>query len=285
GYATLFNLDQSGAPREVRSYNDWSETWDLLTSGPFTNADLPGRDVLLYDRTARRAEGLTVGLSGDISSFGQYSGWRPAWTSLHGGLFRFRGYSGSMTADLALFDQTAQELEFLDIGPGSTLVSVLLTTTPDVYDWTSVTALGPDLLLLYDRAFGTAGFYATDRSPLPASTVTPTPAVVPTERVTVRLQQGEGNLWHTYTGKSSDPASGGGRNAYITGVKNTSEKRIGLILRDRSGDRTGPVFIKATELSDRFNGMLVAGDWEARITGSRAEAPARVTLEVRYEVR
>ena len=68
-------------------------------------------------------------------------------------------------------------------------------------------------------------------------------------------------------------------------MKNTSNKRIGLIHRDRSDKRTGPVFVKATEVSDAFNGMEVAGDWEARMTGSQSDAPPRVTLEVRYEIR
>ena len=72
-----------------------------------------------------------------------------------------------------LFDQNAQELEFLDIGAGSTLTSILLTSTPDVHSWTHVTAIGPDLLLLYDRATGTAAFYATDRAPLPVPTLNP----------------------------------------------------------------------------------------------------------------
>jgi hypothetical protein len=292
GYATLFTIDLTGSVRELRSYNDWSEAWDLLTNGPFTTAALPGRDVLLYDRTARRAAGLTIGANGETASFAQYSGWRQTWTSIQGGLFLFRGYSGSMTADVVLFDQNAQELEFLDIGPGSTLASILLTSTPDVISWTYVAAIGPDLLLLYDRATGTAAFYATDRAPLPVPTVTPTPVVIgptptvtPTDHVNVRLEQGRGNAWHTYTGKSSDPVSGGSRNAYIIGVKNTSNKRVALIHRDRTGKRTGPVFVKATEVTDAFNGLEVAGDWEARMIGSQSEAPSRVTLEVRYEIR
>jgi hypothetical protein len=292
GYVTLFTIDQTGSVHELRSYNDWSQTWDLLTNGPFTTATLPGRDVLLYDRTARRATGLTIGANGETASFAQYSGWRQTWTSIQGGLFLFRGFSGSMTADLLLFDQNAQEIEFLDIGPGSTLVSVLLTATPDVNSWTHVAAIGPELLLLYDRATGTAAFYATDRAPLPVPTVTPTPIVIgptptpiPTGRVNVRLEQGRGNAWHTYTGKSDDPTPRGNRRAYIIGVKNTSGKRIALIHRDRAEKRTGPVFVKATEVSDAFNGMEVAGDWEARITGGQSEAPPRVTLEVRYEIR
>ena len=294
GYATLFTIDQFGSVRELRSYNDWSLTWDLLASGPFTTTTLPGRDILLYDRTARRATGLTVGANGDTASFAQYSGWRQTWTSIQGGPFLFRGYGGSRTADLLLFDQNAQELEFLDIGPGSTLVSILLTPMPDVISWTHVAAIGPDMLLLYDRATGTSAFYATDRAPLPVPTVTPTPVVIsptptptpiPTDRVNVRLEQGRGNAWDTYTGKSSDPVSRGNRKAYIIGVKNTSDKRIALIHRERSGKRTGPVFVKATEVSDAFNGMAVAGDWEARITGSESEAPSHVSLEVRYEIR
>jgi hypothetical protein len=68
-------------------------------------------------------------------------------------------------------------------------------------------------------------------------------------------------------------------------VKNTADKRIALIHRERSGKRTGPVFIKAGEVSDRFNGMTVSGDWEARVDGSQSEAPARIPLEVRYEIR
>ncbi len=297
GYVTLFNLDQTGAPLVQRSYNDWRSTWDLLTSGPFTTAELPGRDVLLYDRTARQAEGRTIGVSGELTSFANYSDWRQTWTSMQGGLFLFRGYSGSLTADLLLFDQNAQELEFLDVGSGNTLTSVLLTPTPDVNAWTHVAAIGPDLILLYDRATGTAAFYATDRAPLPVPTVTPsptpppapvvipTPTAIPTGRVDVRLEQGRGNAWHTYTGKSNDPVSGGGQKAYITGVKNTSNKRIGLIHRDRSDKRTGPVFVKSSEVSDAFNGMEVAGDWEARMTGSESDAPPRVNIEVRYEIR
>ena len=297
GYATFFSLDQTGATLVLRSYNDWRATWDLLTNGPFTSAELPGRDVLLYDWAAGQADGLTVNANGEIAPFANFSGWRQTWTSMQGGSFLFRGYGGSMTADLLRFDQNAQELEFLDVGAGSTLTSILLTPTPDVHSWSHVTAIGPDLLLLYDRATGAAAFYATDRAPLPVPTVTPsptpiptptaipTPTIIPTDRVNVRLEQGRGNDWHTYTGKSSDPISGGSQKAYITGVKNTSNKRISLIHRDRSDKRTGPVFVKATEVSDAFNGMEVAGDWEAQMTGSQSDAPPRVTLEVRYEIR
>jgi hypothetical protein len=294
GYATDFTIDPTGSLRELRSFNDWRQTWDLLTSGPFTSGDLPGRDLLLYDRTTRQAAGLTIGPTGDAIRFADYAGWRTTWTVIAGGLFLLRGSATSATADLLLFDQSAQELEFLDIGPGNALASLLLTATPGVNAWTTVTPIGPNLLLLYDRAAGTAGFYATDRAPLPvpsptpaptAVPPTPTPAIVPTGRVNVRLEQGKGNAWNTYTGKAGDPATGGSRTSIITGVKNTADKRIALIHRDRSEKRVGPVFLKASELSTAFNGLAVAGDWEAVVTGSQSEAPPRVILEVRYEVR
>jgi hypothetical protein len=299
GYVTLFSLDQSGATLVLRSYNDWRTSWDLLTSGPFTSTELPGRDVLRYDRTAGEADGLTINANGETPSFAHYSGWRQTWTSMQGGSFLFRGYGSSMTADLLLFDQNAQELDFLDIGSGSALTSILLTATPGATAWTQVVAIGPNLLLLYERATGTAAFYATDRAPLPVPTVVPTatplptpvptavptPTIAPTHDVNVRLEQGRGKDWDTYTGKSNDPVAGGSRKSYIIGVKNTSNKRIGLIHRDRSDKRTGPVFVKASEVSDAFNGMEVAGDWEANMTGSQSDAPARVILEVRYEIR
>jgi hypothetical protein len=103
--------------------------------------------------------------------------------------------------------------------------------------------------------------------------------------VTIRLQQGRGDLWDTYTANADDPKAGSGRQAYITGVKNTANKRIALIHRDKAGKRTGPVFVKAGELTDAFNGMRVGGDWEARVTASESEAPARIPLDVRYEIR
>ena len=210
------------------------------------------------------------------------------------GLFRFpvslqhdRRASRSST-------RTRRISTFLDLGPDSALVSVLLTQTPDVYDWTSVTpSSGPAVALRSTHGVGALSPRTARRrrgQPSPqrrrsCTVVTPTPQPGQTGQSNVRLQLGEGNNWDIYTGKSSDPVSGGGRNTYITGVKNTSNKRIGLIHVDQSGKRTGPVFVKATEVSDAFDGMLVAGDWEARMTGSQSEAPARVNLEVRYEVR
>jgi hypothetical protein len=297
GYGTLFSLDASGMPREIRSYNDWRQTWDIITTGPFTSGAMLSGDVLFYDRAARQALGLTFLGNGDTSTFAEYSGWRQSWTSIAGGLFLFHGTTGSMTADLMHFDETEQELEFLDIGPDSSLVSILLTATPGSDNWTKVTPLGPDLLLLYDRATGTAAFYATNRaalappSPTPAPPAptpippTPTPAIVPTGRLDVELEQGRGNDWNTYTGRTSDPVDGGSRTAFITGVKNTSNKRISLLHRERDNTRTGPVFVKEGEVSPSFNGMEVAGDWEAKVTTSEADAPRRVTLEIRYEVR
>ena len=295
GYTTFFSIDTSGVPSELHSYNDWRTSWDILTSGPFVSGALPPRDLLLYDRSARQAAGLTVSTGGAISRFASFAGWRQTWTSISGGLFRLRGYSGIAAADLVLFDQSAQEVEFLDIGPNSALNSLLLTPTPGSNRWTSITPLGPDLLLFYDRVTGTAGFYVTDPAPLPVPTptptptpqptLTPTPAIVPSDRTNVRLEQNKGaNNWNAYEGKSADPANRGS-SAIITGVKNTTDKRISLIHWDRSGRRTGPVFIKAGEVSTAFNGMGVAGDWQAMVTGSESEAPPRVTLEVRYQSR
>jgi hypothetical protein len=304
GFATAFTIDTSGIPRELRSYNDWRQTWDLLTSGPFTTGDLPGSSLLRYDRSAGQASGLTIGSDGQITLFADYAGWPQNWSEMIGGLFLFQGFAGSASADLLLFDQTAQELEFLDIGPGSSLVSILQTPAPGVSVWTTVAVIGPDLVLLYDRATGTAGLYVTNQVPVVTPTPTPvpptptpvpptptpvpptpTPEVFPNERFNVRLEQGRDNAWDTYTGKSSDPPLGGSRKGYIIGVENTAEKRISLIHRDRDGARMGPVFLKAGEVTNAFNGMGVAGDWEATITGGRSDAPPRVVLNVRYEIR
>lgn len=296
GFATLSSVDGAGALREVRSHNDWRRSWDIITAGPFTSGAVPPGDILLYDRAAREAAGLTIEGTGLAVPFATYSGWRSSWSAIQGGLFLVQGATSSGIANLMLFDREALELEFLDIGPDSLLTSLLLTRTPGTQPWTSATAIGPDLLLLYDRAAGMAGFYVTNRTPLsptpsptptprPTQTPTPTPASPRSGSVTVRLQQGRGNDWHTYTARSDSPRTGPGQNAYITGVKNTADKRIALIHRERSGKRTGPVFVKAGEVSDRFNGMLVAGDWEARVTSSQSEAPARIPLDIRYEVR
>lgn len=290
GFGALFSVDATGIVREVRAHNTWRQTWDLITAGPFTTGAMPPGDLLFYDRGARQAEGMTILGTGQTVPFASYSGWRSTWTAIHGGRFFFQGFTGSGVADLVLFDQAAQELEFVDIGSGNVLTSLLLTPTPGALPWTTIATIGPDLLLLYGRSSGVAGFYATDRAPRPVPTPTPipptpTPVISQTDRVTIRLQQGRGNSWHTYTAKSDNPKTSGGRNSVITGVKNNGEKRIALIFRDKSGKRTGPVFVKAGELSDGFNGMGVGGEWEARITSSQSEAPARIPIEIRFEIR
>jgi catechol 2,3-dioxygenase-like lactoylglutathione lyase family enzyme len=48
-------------------------------------------------------------------------------------------------------------------------------------------------------------------------------------------------------------------------------------------ERPGPVFLKAGERSDAFNGLTVGGEWEARITGGRSSAPNRIPLLVTYD--
>jgi hypothetical protein len=292
GYGTLFGVDGSGAVREVRSYNDWRTTWAIITAGPFTTGAMPSGDLLFYDRAARHAEGLTFLGTGQTVPFASYNGWRQTWTSIQGDLFLLRGFSGSGTANVVLFDQNAQELEFLDLGPNSLFTSLLLTATPGGRAWSQAAAIGPDLLLLYHRPSGISGFYATDRAVQPTPTPspvppTPTPTPIPpkTGSVTVRLQQGRGSAWHTYTGTTDEPKPGTGRRAFITGVKNNADKRIALIHRDKLGKRTGPVFLKAGELSAAFNGMTVGGDWDAEVSASQSEAPARIPLEVRYEIR
>ncbi len=297
GYASLFGLDTAGNVREIRSFNDWRETWDLITTGPFTSGAIPSGDLLLYDRGARQAEGLTMQGTGQTVPFASYSGWRQSWTSIQGGAFFFRGSQGSGTADLMLFDQIAQELEFIDIGPGSALTSLLLTSTPGARSWTTVAAVGPDLVFLYDRTNGVAAFSTTSRAPIAPPTPTripptptpipptPTPPIVQAKSVTVRLQQGRGNAFNSYSGKSDNPKGVTGKSDRITGVRNTADKRIALIHRDKSGKRTGPMFLKAKETSHAFDGMGVGGDWDATITGSQSEAPARIALEVSYEFR
>ena len=291
GFATLFSIDAAGALQENRSYNDWRQTWDLLTTGPFTGGAMPSGDILTYDRNARQAAASSINGVGDISQFASYNLWRSTWSSIQGNLFLVQGPSSSGTADLVLYDRSAAEVEFIDIGTGSTLTSLLLASTPRDIDWTSVTAIGPDLLLFYDKISGTAGFYTTNRAPITTPTPTPVPPtptptpppVVQSGETTVRLQQGEGNLWHTYRAKSDNPRGNSGLTARITGITNQGEKRIALILRDKQDRRRGPVFLKAGERSDAFNGLTVGGDWEARITGGRSEAPNRIPLLVTYD--
>lgn len=297
GFGALYAVDANGAVVEVASYNDWRATWDLVTVGPFTTSVTPSGDLLFYDRAARQAEGMTFQGTGQPAPFVDYAGWRSTWTSMQGGQFSFLGFSGVGNANLMLFDQGAQELEFVSIGAGAPVTSLLLTPTPGLQGWSNAAALGPDLVLLYDRAAGLAGFYATDRAPIAQPTPTPipptpTPAPTPTPlpvaqtgTATVRLQQGGGNNWNSYKEKAGNPKTGPGQQAYVTGVKNTADKRIELIHRDKFDKRTGPVFVKAGEVSDAFNGMAVAGEWEARIDSGRSSAPARIPLEIRYEVR
>lgn len=290
GYATLFAADNGGALREIRSYNDWRRTWDLLAGGRFVSS----RDLLLYDHTARQAAGRTFSFDGELSSFANLYNWRGTWTSLHSGQFRFRGFGGSALADLLLFDQGAQEIAFVDIGANSAIASVLRAETPGTNAWTAVTPLGPDHVLFYDRATGAAALYATNRTPLPTPTPsptrtpiptpTPTPAIVPAERVTIRLEQVRGDATR-FTANVGEPRTGVTRQGYISSVQNTSDRRIALTHRDRAGTRTGPVFLKADETSDAFDGMLVAGEWEATVSGSRSEVPPRISLDVRFELR
>ncbi|MCA9876724.1 MAG: hypothetical protein KC442_03050 [Thermomicrobiales bacterium] len=289
GFASLYDIDTNGSLQEIRSYNDWRMTWDLLTTGPFTNGAMPSGDILTYDRSARQAVASSVNGLGDVAQLASFNGWRSTWSSIQGTLFLIQGANSSGTADLVLFDRSAAEMEFIDIGPGNSLTSLLLTRTPRGLDWTSVTAIGPDLLLCYDRLSGSAGFYTTNQAPIVAPTPTPVPptptppVVVQSGETTVRLQQGNGNLWHTYRAESSNPRGNSGLTARITAVTNQGDKRIALILRDRDDRRKGPVFLKAGERSDAFNGLRVAGDWEARITGGRSSAPKRIPLLVEYD--
>lgn len=296
GFAALYAVDAAGAVREAATYNDWRESWDLIATGPFTTEAMPSGDILLYDRAARQAVGVTIQGSSERVPFASYSMWRSTWAAMQGGEFLFLGAASEGTGNLALLDTTSQELEFLEIGPANLLNSLLLTPTPSPPTWTTLAALGPSLILLYDRTTGRAGFYRTDQAPvipptptplpLPTPTPAPTPTPVPITPVTgvttVRLQQGGGNSWHTYKEKARDPRTPDGRPAIITGVKNTIDKRVALIHRDSNDKRTGPVFIKAGEVSDAFNGMAVGGDWEASITGGRSEAPARIPIDVRW---
>lgn len=296
GFATLFAIATNGSMTEVRSYNDWRTTWDLLTTGPLSTGSLASGDFLTYDRGARQAVASTISGEGEITQFAAYNGWRSTWSSIQGTLFLIQGPSSAGTADLMLYDRSAAQVEFVDIAPGGILDSLLLARTPRGIDWTSVTALGPDLLLFYDQASGTAGFYTTNRVPVstptptpsptpipPTPTPTPTPVVNQPDEITVRLQQGEGNLWHTYRAKSSNPRSDSDLRARITGVTNQGDKRIALIVRDSEDRRKGPVFLKGGEHTDAFNGLRVGGDWEARITGGRSTAPNRIPLLVEYE--
>jgi hypothetical protein len=289
GFATLYSIGSNGSLQEVRSYNDWRMTWDLLTTGPFTGGTMPSGDILTYDRRARQAVASTVNGVGDISQFASYNLWRTTWSFIQGGLFLVQGPSSSGTADLVLYDRSASEVEFIDIGVGSTLNSLLLTRTPRGLDWTSFTAIGPDLLLFYDKTSGTAGFYTTNRVPVTPPTPTPVPptplppVVVQPGETTVRLQQGNGNQWHTYRAKTNSPRPNSGLTARITSVTNNGDKRIALILRDKEGRRKGPVFLKAGERSEAFNGLMVGGEWEARITGGRSSAPNRIPLLVTYD--
>lgn len=292
GFATLFSIETTGSLQEIRSYNDWRMTWDLLTTGPFTSGTMPSSDILTYDRNARQAAASSISGIGEITQFASYTMWRTTWSSIQGNLFLVQGTNSSGTADLVLYDRSASEVEFIDIGPGNVLNSLLLTSTPRGLDWTSVTALGPDLLLFYDKLTGTAGFYTTNRVPAtnptptpvpPTPTPAPPPVVVQPGETTVRLQQGNGNLWHTYRAKSNNPRSKSGLIPRITSVTNQGDKRIALILRDKQDRRRGPVFLKAGERSEAFNGLTVGGDWEARITGGRSTAPNRIPLLVTYD--
>lgn len=292
GFATLFSIETNGSLQEIRSYNDWRMTWDLLTTGPFTGGAMPSGDFLTYDRNARQAAASSINGVGDITQFASYNLWRTTWSSIQGNLFLVQGTNTSATADLVLYDRSSSEVEFIDIGAGSTLTSLLLTSTPRGLDWTSATAIGPDLLLFYDKLTGTAGFYTTNRAPVtvptptpvpPTPTPAPPPVVTQPGETTVRLQQGNGNLWHTYRAKSDNPRSSSGLTPRITSVTNQGDKRIALILRDKQDRRKGPVFLKAGERSEAFNGLTVGGEWEARITGGRSTAPNRIPLLVTYE--
>lgn len=292
GFATLFSIETNGSLQEIRSYNDWRMTWDLLTTGPFTGGAMPSGDFLTYDRNARQAAASSINGVGDITQFASYNLWRTTWSSIQGNLFLVQGTNTSATADLVLYDRSSSEVAFIDIGAGNTLTSLLLTSTPRGLDWTSATAIGPDLLLFYDKLTGTAGFYTTNRAPVtvptptpvpPTPTPAPPPVVTQPGETTVRLQQGNGNLWHTYRAKSDNPRSSSGLTPRITSVTNQGDKRIALILRDKQDRRKGPVFLKAGERSEAFNGLTVGGEWEARITGGRSTAPNRIPLLVTYE--
>ncbi|HET6261848.1 MAG TPA: hypothetical protein VFG99_06370, partial [Chloroflexia bacterium] len=233
GFATLYKIEPNGALQEIRSYNDWRTTWDLLTTGPFTTGVMPSGDILTYDRGARQAAASTVNGVGEISQFARYNLWRTTWSSIQGNLFLVQGTTGSGTADVVLYDRSTSEVEFIDIGTGGTLNSLLLTRTPRGLEWTSVTAIGPEMLLFYDKVSGTAGFYTTNRVPVTAPTPTPVPPtptptpppVVQVGETTVRLQQGNGNLWHTYRARSDNPRSSAGLTPRITSVTNQGEKR------------------------------------------------------------
>ena len=205
-----------------------------------------------------------------------FTDWRTSWTAIvSSGFPRAAGVRGLFASDRA-----AGYAATFEIDPFGVLQE-LRTYSGWRKSWSSFAAIGTD------------GILATNQAPLPTPTPTPaptpspapTPAIVPADRVTIRLEPGRGDDWARCTANVGEPRIGGTRQGYITAVRNTCDRRIALTYRDRSGNRTGPVVLKAGETLEAFDGRLVAGEWEAAVTGSRAVAPARISLDVRFEPR
>ena len=283
---TFLRLDAGGNLTEQRTYDGWRDSWDIIVSGKLRNTFDLSNDVVFYDREPGEASISNVAPDGTITLTLDADDWRTTWDSIASGELHF-GPSLDASANLVLLSRGDGVTDFLRMGGDGRTSLVHRDAGITAGDWSTVTPIGTDLVLFYNRDLGRAELRTTGAVEIQPP-VLPTPPIVPTvtpEGNSVRLVLAQGDrdkAWDTYTLKSPDPAGANGASR-VTSVKNTTDTRISLIHWDRNGSRRGPLYVKSGQTLSDFNGMSVAGQWQATVSGSKSNAPARVTLQVGFQ--
>jgi hypothetical protein len=102
--------------------------------------------------------------------------------------------------------------------------------------------------------------------------------------VRLRLSPGTGNNWCFYNG-SLVRSSENRESAVIISVRNVSEEPVKLTFRSEEGDHAGPALLSGGHASSEFRGLTLRGLWTAEVSGTEADAPAAIVLDIAFELR